>query len=460
MLAITNIAQYELCTRASAGGATALLWYKISCLLHKPCRVSDWRAFLKYLALALLLVAPAAYKRAIVFGQGTTVSTVNSQDARWCTPSCSSAGYGPLQFYNNTNGNYTVLGSGIISSPDSSCALYGGSSCCTTMGVDTSALSEELAGQVVGFSARVASALSGSAMCSAVSLAEMCSEQQAFVNIIANGDWGIFVDTNAVASSSSCGNASQAFNMVGSIYYLLQTSNRLATGVRCTYRDTIVSGTLVGLYGDHGWAMSVIPQTTSALPSFMPTTQYRISSVTSLELSDQVGQLAHLYGMNSSTFVGAAGSSSGMLKDIQSLIALSRHGIVEDMGNYPLNASMQSVTVMQSLVTVASTQWLAASILTVLLPWAIVMLWFAVISLRLGCMYRYFDLTPIGIARMCQHVDVGLSNALFGSCLGGKPVDPQVQCGIGAVLRWLLWCYECLHNHQYPDFSSRDDWCV
>ena len=114
-----------------------------------------------------------------------------------------------------------------------------------------------------------------------------------------------------------------------------------------------------------------------------------------------------------------------MLKDIQSLIALSRHGIVEDMGNYPLNASIQSVTVMQNLVTVGSTQWLAASILTVLLPWAIVMLWFTVISLQLSCMYRYFELTPIGIARMCQHVDVGLSNALFGSCLGGKTVDPQ-----------------------------------
>ncbi|KAL0023453.1 hypothetical protein WJX79_004673 [Trebouxia sp. C0005] len=35
--------------------------------------------------------------------------------------------------------------------------------------------------------------------------------------------------------------------------------------------------------------------------------------------------------------------------------------------------------------------------------------------------------------------------------------DP-LQCGIGAVLRWLLRRYEFLDNHQYPDFSSRDDW--
>ncbi|KAL0054133.1 hypothetical protein WJX82_004373 [Trebouxia sp. C0006] len=35
--------------------------------------------------------------------------------------------------------------------------------------------------------------------------------------------------------------------------------------------------------------------------------------------------------------------------------------------------------------------------------------------------------------------------------------DP-LQCGIGAVLRRLLWRYEFLDNHQYPDFSSRDDW--
>ena len=35
--------------------------------------------------------------------------------------------------------------------------------------------------------------------------------------------------------------------------------------------------------------------------------------------------------------------------------------------------------------------------------------------------------------------------------------DP-LQCGIGSVLRWLLWRYEFCEDKKYPDFSSRKSW--
>lgn len=35
--------------------------------------------------------------------------------------------------------------------------------------------------------------------------------------------------------------------------------------------------------------------------------------------------------------------------------------------------------------------------------------------------------------------------------------DP-LQCGIGATLRWLLWRYEFMDQHQYPDMSTRSSW--
>lgn len=35
--------------------------------------------------------------------------------------------------------------------------------------------------------------------------------------------------------------------------------------------------------------------------------------------------------------------------------------------------------------------------------------------------------------------------------------DP-LQCGIGSVLRWLLWRYEFCEDKKYPDFSTRKSW--
>ena len=35
--------------------------------------------------------------------------------------------------------------------------------------------------------------------------------------------------------------------------------------------------------------------------------------------------------------------------------------------------------------------------------------------------------------------------------------DP-LQCGLGAVLRWLLYRFEFCEEQQYPDFSTRKSW--
>lgn len=35
--------------------------------------------------------------------------------------------------------------------------------------------------------------------------------------------------------------------------------------------------------------------------------------------------------------------------------------------------------------------------------------------------------------------------------------DP-LQCGLGAVLRWLFYRFEFCEEQQYPDFTSRQSW--